>query len=340
MAARMARQRRARVFPFRRNAANAYVMDSCFSCWRSPSPYCPPEVSVKRSFLFPLFLLILPFVQACDNSFSPKAEYEDRVVVFCVLDRAAPFQIVRLEKTYDAELTNPDKPIGKTSIDSAVVIVRTDDGTFRFKDTLLTQADGSKKKVWINRNLAPREGKLYTVTVDVPGFPRLSGNTLVPSRAYLQVSGGETGVRLSTVTSVAFPATAYLFRLWVVGTKNNGGSPVEFRREVPARYNSDTKQYEFGSPSRRTVELIPLDNLMYAQTQLRDIDGVIGQDVVITAYGMDQYLYSYFQLVRGFDDPTSYRLDRPDVSNITNGAGIFGSMFPDSLRVRYNSLVR
>ena len=297
------------------------------------------EVDVKNMRSLSLLLLLLPLL-SCDNSFSPKADYEDRIVVFCILDRNAPYQSVRLESTYDAELTSPDKPIGKKDIEQATVTIRNDVGVHTFRDTLVTSSDGKQKRIWINRTLVPTEGRTYTLIADVPGFERITAQTTVPSRAYLQTQIGDGALRLSTVTSVAFPATAFHFRMWVVGTRSQGGVDTEVRREVPLRYDARTGEYEFGSPSRQTLQLYPNSSLIYAQGQLRDLDSVVGRDVVATAYSLDQYLYSYFQLVRGFDDPTSYRLDRPDISNINNGVGIFGAMFADSVRLRYNAVVQ
>lgn len=294
---------------------------------------------MKRLRVLFLLILLLPLL-SCDNSFSPKTTYEDRIVVFCILDRSAPYQTVRLESTYDAELTSPDKPIGKKDIETATVSIRNDAGVHIFRDTLVTQPDGSTKKIWINRTLVPTEGRTYSLWVDVPGFERITAQTTVPSRAYLQLSVSDLGVRLSSVTSVAYPATAYMFRMWVVGTRVEGGKDIDVRREVPHIFDGGTNTYRFGSPSRQTQYVFPVNNIVYAQSQLQGLDSVTGRDVVATAYSLDQYLYSYFQLVRGFDDPTSYRLDRPDITNINNGIGIFGAMYPDSVRTRYNLVVQ
>lgn len=290
-----------------------------------------------RSLILLVFLLPL---LSCDNSFSPKTDYEDRIVVFCILDRNAPYQSVRLESTYDAELTSPDKPVGKKDIEEATITIRNDAGVHIFRDTVITTPEGKPKKIWINRTLIPTEGRRYTLNVDVPGFDRITAQTTVPSRAYLSIQVGEGAVRLNSVGNVAFPATAYHFRMWVVGVRSEAGVDREVRREVPIRFNKTTNMYEFGSPSRQTVQQYPTSMIIYAQGQLRDIDSVVGRNVVATAYSLDQYLYSYFQLVRGFDDPTSYRLDRPDISNITNGVGIFGAMFADSAKLGYNAVVQ
>ncbi|MFA6235293.1 MAG: DUF4249 family protein, partial [Bacteroidota bacterium] len=118
---------------------------------------------------------------ACENDFSPKSEYEERVVVFSVLDRNAAYQVVRLERTFDAESTNPDDAIIPEPIAEAEVAITTSKKRYVFRDTLFTLGDGSQKKIWINREIPVTEGTEYTLTVDVPGFKRVTAVAQVPS---------------------------------------------------------------------------------------------------------------------------------------------------------------
>ncbi|MBE0642636.1 MAG: DUF4249 family protein [Bacteroidetes bacterium] len=285
-------------------------------------------------------LLVLPILTACENDFSPKSDYEERIVVFSVLDRSMSYQVVRLERTFDAESTNPSNPIIPDPVTEATVTVASSRKNFAFYDTLFTLSDGSKKKVWINRELVPTEGTDYTLTVEVPGYKRITAVTQVPSRAYVQMQVVNGGVRVAAVENTAYPASGYYFRMWVVGTKTVDGVDVDVRREVPSRFNAITGEYEFSEPSRDKSVTFSNGNMLRVHTALREDDGVTGRDVVGVAYSFDQYLYSYYKLARGFDDPVSVRQDRPDISNIQNGVGIFGALFADSVRVRFSSVVQ
>lgn len=275
----------------------------------------------------------------CEDTFSPKAPYQERIVVFSVLDPSAPYQVVRLESTYDAELTNPDQPLQQREITEAEVEVTSDRARFIFRDTLITLADGSQKKVWVNYNLKPTEGTTYTMTVKVPDFDEITAKAQVPSRSYVRLHTTVTGVKMSAVENTAYPPSAWYFRMWIVGKKIVDGKEVEVRREVPRRFDSDTQEWVYTDPTRQTAVEFPGNNLERTHMELRDIDAVAGAEVVATGYSLDQYIYSYYKLVRGFDDPVSVRQDRPDVSNIRGGVGIFGAIFADSIRVRYASLI-
>ncbi len=291
--------------------------------------------------IFPIFaFLAIVLFTACENDFSPKSDYEERIVVFSVLDRAASYQVVRLERTFDAESTNPDNPIVPDPVTEASVTISNSRKNFVFYDTLMTLGDGSQKKVWINRELIPTEGNDYTLTVEVPGFKRITAVTQVPSRAYVQFQVVNGGVRVAAVENTAYPASGYYFRMWVVGTKSEGGVDREIRREVPSRYNSITGEFEFSEPSRDKAVTFSNGNMLRVHTAMLEEDGVNGRDVVGVAYSFDQYLYSYYKLARGFDDPVSVRQDRPDITNIQNGVGIFGALFADSVRVRFSAVVQ
>jgi hypothetical protein len=232
-------------------------------------------------------------------------------------------------------------PAGSPSepITEAYVQVRTGGELHVFTDTLMTLSDGSTRKVWINRDLKPVEGRVYTMIADVPGFERITASTQVPSRAYVQIEVIDGGVRLRAVDNTAYPASGYYFRLWVVGRKIVDGVETDVRREVPYRLNSDTGQFEFPEPSRATAVVFPNGNLLRVHTALQQEEGVSGREVVAEAYSLDQFFYSYYKLARGFDDPVSVRQDQPDISNIDGGVGIFGAIYPDSATARFTSIV-
>lgn len=277
---------------------------------------------------------------ACENDFSAKAEFEERVVVFSVLDRSAPYQTVRLERTFDMESGLGGPIVPPAPITEAEVSVSTDRRKFVFKDTLFTLADGSTRKVWISRELVPAEGTIYTLSVEVPGFGPISATTRVPSRAFARLAVVNGGVRVAAEQNTAYPASGYYFRLWVTGMRTVDGRQYDVRREVPQRYNAETGEEEFTEPTREKTVVFSNGNLLRVHSQLRAVDSVSGSDVVGVAYSLDQYLYSYYKLARGFDDPVSVRQDRPDISNVIGGVGIFGAVYPDSVRTRFSAIVQ
>ena len=285
----------------------------------------------------------------CDNSFSPKQDFKRSVVVFAVLSNTQSEQIVRLESTYDAELTNPDKPVGQTEITQAKVsmnaIIGTASKSFDFHDTLMQDSDGSRKHVWVSRDLQPVEAATYALHVEVPGYDPISAEVKIPSRSYVQLLPPNSnlnryGIILGAgAISTQAPPKGFYFRLWIVGKKLVDGKEIDVRKEVPWRVDPLTRDTAYTKPGRETSVEFLLDDIAVTKADLVNRENAYKIEVVGTSYALDTYMYNYFQVVRGFDDPISVRQDRPDVTNIRNGVGILGAMTVDSVRVSYVSLI-
>lgn len=284
-----------------------------------------------------LALPIAVLFLSCNNTFEPKTQYTERLVVYCAIDAASTMQTVRLEFTYDAAETNPNEPIGKHPVDSALVRVRGPRSTYVFRDTLVQDGDGTKR-VWISRAMQPKAGDSFALEVILPDGRTVSAQTLMPSKAYLTVTATEGGLRLSGIPGTAFPPGGFYFRLFVAGTRMENGVEVELRREVAARYDQSTNTYYYTSPSRQYSAFFGSSLILDARNKLRSEAGVAGRTVIAVAYTLDDYLYSYYKTVRGFDDPVSVRQDKPDVTNVRGGAGIFGCSFADSVRMTYGEI--
>jgi len=297
-----------------------------------------------QRFHFLLSFFLLAFIAgSCDNTFSPKAEYKERIVVFAVLDKSAAFQIVRLESTYDAEGATPETPINQREITEATVRIHAPLKVYSLKDTLVDDNLGGQKKIWITRDLLPEEGRTYTLEVIVPGVDPITAKVQVPGNPFLQVrppfaQNGQGLVLAAGAISTIAPPKGFYFRVWVVGTKDVGGQLVEVRREVPTNVDPKTGAFVYSKPTRASAVSFQIDMLARVKSDLEIQEGASNFQIVADAYSMDTYLYGYFQTVRGFDDPVSVRQDRPDVSNVVGGVGVFGAIVPDSIRQSYSSI--
>ena len=290
-------------------------------------------------------MLLAAALAGCDNSFTPKQDYTERIVVFCVLDPSLPYQTVRLESTYDAAGTNPKDPIGKKEILEATVRINTDRKSVLFTDTLVDNGEGGFEKIWISRDLQPGEGRTYALTVDVPGIPRVTASLQVPSKPYVTLvppsfSTGKTGVELAAgAISMVAPPKGFYFRFFLVGQIWTGGRWVEVRHEVPRYIDPLTGDSVYTKPGRESSVSFSFDIISGMKARMEDRDGVTSIQILGIGYSLDNFIYSYFQTVRGFDDKVSVRQDRPDVTNINGGVGIFGAIVPDSLRASYVSII-
>ncbi len=294
-----------------------------------------------------MFLAAALLGVACEDDFSPKSDFNKELAVFAVLDAAQPVQAVRLAWSYDAELGLNLTPLTDAQVQEADVRVFRGGETFVFHDTLVTGSDGQNIRSWINRDLRPLPEKEYRLQVTVPGYPVLKSTITIPSRLYVRADlvRPDTGVNAIRVyhgvTSFVQKPAAFYFRLWVEITKWNFGDTLIERREIPLRHVSTTDTWVFPSPSRE-------DEISYSAGMLREIaesmilpgDSVVAKRVITQVYGLENNFYSYYKVVRGFDDPLSMRLDAPDVSYIEGGLGIFGGMVSDSVIYNYYRFIR
>ena len=292
-----------------------------------------------------VLLCIAAAVGGCENSFTPKQDYTERLAVFCVLNPSQSAQIVRIESTYDAAGTDPSSPLGRRAIDSAVVRISTDKRSYIFRDTLIDAGGGAQKRVWISTDLVPVEGTQYRLTVQVPGANQVSASVQVPSKPYLvldppSIGSGRLGVTLRAgAISTMAPPKGFLFRLFLEGEVFIGGGKSLLRREVPLRIEAATNDTLYPVPGRDALVSFSSDIIASLKSRMEDREGAFNIKVLGFGYSLDTFIYSYFQTVRGFDDPVSVRQDRPDVTNVSGGVGIFGAMVTDSLRTPYVTIV-
>lgn len=311
----------------------------------------PMTLRISLLGLLTIASCVLPLVSGCQNSFSPKSDYDPRLVIYAVLDRGKTTQMVRIESTYDAEITNPDQPKEKRPIEKATVYVEYDRIRYYFRDTLLTVTDmvngvpvSVSKKVWINSDLPILPAQSYQLSVAVEGYPSVDAITLTPNRPYVTmlVRSFESGARnleIAATTSATSPQTkGYYYQLWVTAKRVVDGNVVQLR--FPVRYSVDPAlQSEKDRVARAEKTEFAVEMVQQAYQNLLPYQDAYDIQVVAKVWTMDVNMYNYFKTVRGFDDPVSVRQDRPDVTNLRNGFGIFGGICTDSVSISYITLI-
>jgi len=299
-----------------------------------------------------LAVISILFITGCENSFEPKAEFREELVVYGVLSNALPTQVIRLESTYDAELTNPEDALYKRIIEDAdVYVAQTDGHEYKFNKEEITGQDGIKKYIWTNSEIKPTPVKYYRLRVVMNGETVAKSDMQVPSRPFLEMAsqtGGEgrkagIAVRAGGISTAATPKGFY-FRLYVVGYTYSGPDTLVYREEVPYAFDPDIGedgQYVYSKPSRES-ELVFGPNLAKRAKDLLLSKYPFATNFDLEAVGisMDTHFYNYYKVVRGFDDPVSIRQDLPNISNISGGLGVFGAMTSDTEIKKYASLIR
>jgi len=295
-----------------------------------------------------LFVSIL-MIAGCDNSFDPKSEFKEQLVVYAILTKSQSEQVVRLESTYDAELTNPKNAKEKRIISDADVYISDGRAEYKFEKRTITGSDGREKYVWVNSEMIPTEIRNYKMRIVSNKKTLATAEMQVPSRPYLVMNlqspgSGLTGgvlVRAGSVSAAA-PPKGFYFRLYVTGEAVIGSETTIVREEVPYAYNPEVaanEGYVFPSPSRNSEIVFPPDYVNRVKDHLLSTYGAQNLRLVAIGISMDANFYNYYKVVRGFDDPVSVRQDMPNITNISGGLGVFGAMTIDTVQKAYSEVI-
>lgn len=300
--------------------------------------------------LLGLSVLVI-FISGCENTFDPKAEFKEELVVYSIFSKTQPEQVVRLESTFDAEFTNPKQPLAKRNITDADVFVRDNQSgkDYKFEKRQVNEAGEAERYIWVNSEIVPTEVHYYSMRIVIDGNIVVKADMQQPSPPFLQVSfrstgsvGGGVHVGAAGVSRTA-PPKGFYFRLFVRGEVVEGGNTVIVTEEVPYSFNSslgEAGEYVFTTPGREETIVFPTGYIAKVKGKL--INNYGATNITIRAFGfsMDRNFYNYYKVVRGFEDPVSIRQDLPNITNISGGLGVFGAMTTDSIDKPYAGFIR
>lgn len=298
----------------------------------------------------------------CEDAFTSKGEYRDRMVVYGVLSNRTDSQHVRIYTSYDPVGFNPLANTKETMVRGADVRVSDATRQFRFVETMVRRFDKSRYNddivSYVAHPFSIEPGKTYTLTVTSPEFGKASSSVAVPKRGrvqffnpYVLKGGGEKDEQVVVYGWIRELTYGVLMRLYLVYDALEAGVWVPHIEEVPASVNQrtgGTTEVIYPSLRRRESRETIVDkeaSEMFVFTrsayfgQIDSINARYPYGSVHLKYGLgiltqvDRNFYTYWKLVRAFEDEFSIRTDSPDFSNVSGGLGLFGSMVEDSATV-------
>jgi len=272
----------------------------------------------------------------CDNTFDPKAEFKEELIVFAVLDNTRPDQYVRLETTYDAELGNLEAGSGR-QFDSAVVVLREGGSKWIFRDTSIVLSDNRTQRVWYHPDVPVVRNREYRLLVEVDGFEAATSSLHVPSSPQVQIRVKHTKLKIDKISLESAAGyyvvqpKGHMFRLELVYQDTVDGEYVNLREVVPINIEADGSNWIYPGVSREDTQVYEGQFVLEALSRLTpDKARYTRVGAVAYMYNIDSDFYNYYKISRGFEDPNTVRLDMPDYTNISGARGIFGVVYGDS----------
>ena len=296
---------------------------------------------------------------ACNQPFDPRAELDQKPVIFSVISTDRSTQFVRVEHSYMPADFDPLSNTSDNSIKNATVTITSPSLTVRLRDTMLVRSDTSRFKfpirAYVAGSLVPSYGATYNLSVGGEQLETVSATVTVPSNPVIGLDISSLAVldfpaEHDSLADILFPITlgngsmGYIGRFYVDYDILVKGEWVGGRLEVPTGFAySGLRSYAFldfptlmhRTFSSRTAGLFL--NQFYkhaiADVAYEDIGTrrVIFNRVVFQLLQMEQNLYNYYVVSHSNRDPHSIRLDEPMYSNLNGGVGMIGAYTLDSL---------
>jgi hypothetical protein len=301
-------------------------------------------------------------IVSCDNAFNPKGPHEPKVVVYSILSPLEGKQFVRLGLTYDVEGFDPGVHTAEQFIEGASVSMQIGDRTYVFRDTLIQRTDSTRYRGPIKAYVADpfriSPGSSVELFINTPVYGVVRARTSVPGAGIIQVKNSyllqqssEFETQLLVLVDIAVQTRGYLLRHYVVYDVLKSGVWVRERREFPVSVvvfaGTNDRIFVYPKLERRSsepyrenpeTETVVVDRLGYLLVVNQIVnqygsDNVRFRHVVFQLNQVDRHLYSYYNVVNGFQDQYTIRTDTPDYTNIQGGVGVFGAFMVDSVRI-------
>ncbi|MBI5464630.1 MAG: DUF4249 family protein [Ignavibacteriales bacterium] len=319
---------------------------------------------MKHLFFLVGWVAIVATGIGCKEVFSPKGEYEKRMVVYCVLSNQSARQYARVYSTYDPSSNNPLSIVTDNPVVDASVLLEAGGNAWPMKDTTVMRDDTSRYssgiKAFVLNPFEPVGKTTYRITVNSPTMGQAYAETIMPGKGEINVSAiymMNTPLKYLDgsllVSELISPTTqGVLVRMFVEIILTTAGNAV-VRMEVPSSILSSantagetTRQIPiYPKLSRTTYGDLSISQDYYQATQfsveafiyvlnLFDTQyaakGFEYNRAIFYLYQTDKNLYRGYSITNGFNDEHSIRTDEPDFSNVHGGLGIVGSFRVDS----------
>ncbi len=136
-------------------------------------------------------------------------------------------------------------------------------------------------------------------------------------------------------TDMAPEAFGFMVRAFLEYERTQGVDTLILREEVPIQIISGSFVYpEIIRRTNSSAGYFPVLGFKAAQSRIyanNPPGSVTIKRAVFVLTQVEYNLYAYYNIVHGFLDPSSIRLDQPDFTNIVNGVGVFGAYTENTL---------
>jgi hypothetical protein len=305
-----------------------------------------------------IHILLLPAIAligvGCDQSFSPKVEFQEQYVLQCFIEvkgagGSSPTVTVVLARTYDVNGVDPAANTVDPAIAGAEVTLTVNQKSYYLVGSQRTNADTARyhSPQWVySKSISLiKPDDAVSVVAKLPNGKTLSAHSTIPSQrnfssnydftagvtSPFNLQPGKPNWTISWDNHSDLETHLFVPRLTIAYTKMVGGDEVAGKVTVPLKFVSSSGGIipvysSISSQEQCSFEFAALDSAM-ANIAAGDLDkskyGVHYAELDVIEY--DLPLSKYYSSINGSLDQYSIRTEQSVYSNVGGGIGILGS---------------
>jgi hypothetical protein len=274
-------------------------------------------------------------VSSCEESFSPKADFQEKYILYCIINIDSSKQTATLLKSYDVDGFNPYLNTESSFVSDAEIMIRQKDQVFFMMDTSAVIEGVSRYRSPIDfyylENFSTLINDSIEIVATLPTGKKLYGIAKAPDRITFD----------GTSDRILPPAEKNLFTfLWDGPTSSRWYLPklqfyytlngVTKTKEIPITYKLENGIWNPVYPA--------ISNTNYVNFTVAALDSVFKEisegdpnksdykilGAKLSLLVFNESLSNYYSTTNGFLDDFTIILDESDYTNIDGGLGIFG----------------
>lgn len=294
-------------------------------------------------YILAAFLLLL---SACDDSFNPKSEFQEKYVLSSVIQANTKGQNIRIEaflsRLYDVEGTNPYTNPDDPAIEGALIQILHRNNVY---DMTMQKLAGQNERYqgdlinYITVIQSPRPGEDVGIRAVLNDGTTLSASVQFPKSLHFELNYPYVRGFTSNIDQSVFGNSLtyrwkgsleeiYFPELTIIYEQYEDGVWVTKTREVPREILSDgTEVYpDYIYDYEIDFNFSAIDQIVESLGEGLEFksDIKLGR-LFFNLTSLERNLANYYSSTNGFLDSYSIRLDEEIYSNISGGLGIFGA---------------
>ncbi|MCJ7553836.1 MAG: DUF4249 domain-containing protein [Ignavibacteriaceae bacterium] len=290
---------------------------------------------MKSLLITNIVLLLFFLVTSCEENFSPKSEYKEKYVLYCIINIDSSKQTAALLKSYDVDGFDPYSNTESSFVSDADIRIIQKDQVFFMRDTS-AMIDGVSRysspiSFYYLDNFSSSSNDSIEIIAFLPSGKKLYGTAKAPEtiefdKASDKILPPEESDLFSFFWNGPVSSRWYLPKLTFYYSKDG----ITHEKEIPVTYELKNGIWTPLYPS--------ITNSNYVNFAVAALDSAFLEisrndpnkssykiyGAMLSLLVFDENLSNYYSTTNGFLDDFTLILDEVDYTNIVGGLGIFG----------------